>query len=162
MTFGYSLGSLRSPIAYHIVTQHLVAAHSFWSEGHLALSPLLRPLVMASSCKVHTLGLPHFNPQFLLAHCVPRLSVPLPKVWEFGGPLCWLRTSRGSVLSLHFDNILGSCCSSLGMIKLSSPRSWRDVLHASCHVRCLWHHQPLSFQALYISNSYAHTSKPAL
>lgn len=64
---------------------------------------------MASSCKVHTLGLPHFNPQFLLAHCVPQLLYPL--LWHVGiwGSLV-LATDKQGLCSCLFTLTISLDC----------------------------------------------------
>ena len=71
---------------------------------------------MASSCKVHTLGLPHFNPQFLLAHCVPQLLYPFTLTCgNLGVPCVGYGQAGALFMSVHLDNILGLCRSRLGM-----------------------------------------------
>lgn len=81
---------------------------------------------MASSCKVHTLGLPHCNPQFLLAHCVPQLLYPFTLTCgNLGAPSVGHGQARALFMSLHLDNILGSRCSRLGMTMLGQAQGAR-------------------------------------
>lgn len=102
--------------------------------GTFGLSPPLRPLVMASSCKVHTLGLPHFNPQFLLAHCVPQLLYPFTLTCGNLGPPV-LATDKQGLCSCLFTLTISLDCIVPGWVWPGWVKP-KELRECTCFLSC--------------------------
>ena len=87
---------------------------------------------MASSYEVHSLGLwPVLSPSFSWLTVSHDFSIP--SVWHVGiwGSPCVGYGQAGALpMPLDLDNVLGSCCSRLGMTILGQPQAaeWMFML----------------------------------